>query len=198
MKIGYARVSTNEQNLDLQIDELKREGCETVYSDSGVSGIKANRPELDKMLENLRAGDIVVIWKLDRLGRSLKDLVNLVEIFNKKKIALQSLHDPIDTTTSHGMLFFNMFASLAEFERNIIIERTRAGLASARARGRVGGRPKGLSLQAQKTAKTAKTLYESGSFSIIEITKQLKISKKTLYNYLRHMGVTISSYAKKQ
>lgn len=197
MKIGYARVSTKDQNLDLQIDDLKKAGCEKIYQDLGVSGSKASRPELDKMLENLRLGDVVVIWKLDRLGRSLKDLVTLVERFNDQEIGLKSLHDPIDTTTPQGKLIFNIFASLSEFEKDVIRERTKAGLESARARGRVGGRPKGLSVEAEKKAKTAKTLYESREHTIREITHQLKISKKTLYSYLRQMGVTISSYAKK-
>lgn len=191
MKIGYARVSTKEQNLDLQIDSLKKVGCKQIYKDFGVSGSKANRPNLDKMLENLRPNDIVIIWKLDRLGRSLKDLVTLVERFNSQNIGLQSLNDPIDTTTAQGKLVFNIFASLAEFEKDVIRERTMAGLASARARGRVGGRPKGLSEEAQKKAKTAKILYESQKFSIKEMTTQLNISKKTLYNYLRSVGVVI-------
>jgi len=191
MKIGYARVSTKEQNLDLQIDALKKIGCEQIYKDFGVSGSKAHRPELNKMLENLRPNDIVIIWKLDRLGRSLKDLVTLIERFNSQNIGLQSLNDPIDTTTAQGKLVFNIFASLAEFEKDVIRERTMAGLASARARGRVGGRPKGLSEEAQKKAKTAKILYESQKFSIKDMTTQLNISKKTLYNYLRSVGVVI-------
>jgi len=197
MKIGYARVSTKEQNLDLQIDGLKKVGCKQIYKDFGVSGSKASRPNLDKMLENLRPNDTVIIWKLDRLGRSLKDLVTLVERFNSQNIGLQSLNDPIDTTTAQGKLVFNIFASLAEFEKDVIRERTMAGLASARARGRVGGRPKGLSEEAQKKAKTAKILYESQKFSIKEMTTQLNISKKTLYCYLRYMGVAIGSDLKK-
>lgn len=194
MKIGYARVSTKDQNLDLQLDELKTAGCEKIYQDLGVSGSKASRPELDNMLNNLRSGDVVVIWKLDRLGRSLKDLLTLVEGFNSRKIGLQSLHDPIDTTTPQGKLIFNIFASLAEFEKDVIRERTKAGLESARTRGRVGGRPKGLSPEAERKAKTAKTLYESQQHSIKDICSQLSISKKTLYSYLRHQSVDISPY----
>ena len=125
MKIGYARISTKDQNLDLQLDELKKSGCEKIYQDFGVSGSKSNRPELDNMIKNLHSGDVVVIWKLDRLGRSLKDLVSLVEVFNSKNIGLQSLHDNIDTTTSHGKLIFNIFASLAEFEKDVIRERNK-------------------------------------------------------------------------
>ena len=196
MKIGYARVSTKEQNLDLQIDSLKKSGCEKIYQDFGISGSKASRPELDKMLENLRTGDIVIIWKLDRLGRSLKDLVNLIERFNSMNVGLQSLNDPVDTTTPQGKLIFNIFASLAEFERDLIRERTKAGLESARARGRLGGKPKGLSAVAEKTSKTAQTLYESGDYTVKEMVQQLSISKGTLYNYLRHRGVKISSYKK--
>lgn len=197
MKIGYARVSTKDQNLDLQLDELRKVGCDKIYKDFGVSGSKATRPELDKMLGDLRSGDVVVIWKIDRLGRSLKDLVTLVEEFKKQDIGLQSLHDPIDTTTSHGMLIFSIFASLAEFERNVIRERTKAGLESARARGRIGGRPKGLSQEAQKKSIIAKTLYESQQHSIKDICDQLTISKKTLYSYLRYQNVNISPYTKK-
>ena len=197
MKIGYARVSTKDQNLDLQIDSLKKCGCEKIYQDFGISGSNASRPELNKMLDTLRTGDIIVIWKLDRLGRSLKDLVSLVERFNSMNVGLQSLNDPVDTTTAQGKLIFNIFASLAEFEKDIIRERTKAGLESARARGRVGGKPKGLSAEAEKTAKTAQTLYESGGYTVKEITHQLNISKGTLYNYLRHKGVIISSYNKK-
>lgn len=197
MKIGYARVSTKDQNLDMQIDELKKAGCEKIYKDFGISGSKASRPELDEMLKNIRSGDTVVIWKLDRLGRSLKDLVTLVERFNKEHIGLQSLHDPIDTTTSHGKLIFNIFASLSEFERDIIRERTRAGLESARARGRIGGRPKGLSAEAKKKSIIAKTLYESQQHPIQDICNELNISKKTLYTYLRHQNVVISPYSKK-
>ena len=121
MKIGYARVSTHEQNLDLQIDALKKAGCKKIYEDR-VSGIKASRPELDKMLEQLREGDVIIIWKLDRLGRSVKHLTKLVHKLEEKGIGLQSLNDPIDTTTAQGKLIFNIFAVLAEFERDVIRE----------------------------------------------------------------------------
>ena len=139
MKIGYARVSTKEQNLSLQIDALKKEGCYMVFQEK-VSGSKADRPELRKMIDQLREGDIIIIWKLDRLGRSLRDLVNLIKEIQDKEAGLKSLNDSIDTTTAHGKLIFHIFASLAEFERDIISERTKAGLVSARARGRKGGR----------------------------------------------------------
>ncbi len=195
MKIGYARVSTRDQNLDLQLDALQRAGCETIYQDV-ASGAKTLRPELDKMLGQLRSGDVLIIWKLDRLGRSLAHLVELVGDLVKRKIGLVSLNDPIDTTSAQGRLVFNLFASLAEFERELIRERTQAGLTSARARGRVGGRPKGLSSQAQATAMAAETLYREKRLSVSAIAGKLHISKSTLYSYLRHRGVDIGPYTK--
>jgi DNA invertase Pin-like site-specific DNA recombinase len=137
MKFGYARVSTRDQNLDLQVDALKRTGCEHIYQDI-AGGSKAARQALDEMLAQLRAGDVLVIWKLDRMGRSLAHLVELVGDLVKRKVGLVSLNDPIDTTTAQGRLVFNLFASLAEFERELIRERTQAGLSAARARGRIG------------------------------------------------------------
>src|SRR5690242_4958981 len=128
MKIGYARVSTEEQNLDLQLDALTRAGCEKIYQEK-VSGMKTHRVELSKLLVQLRAGDTLVIWKLDRLGRSLQHLVELTHELLEKEVGLQSLSDPIDTTTAQGRLVFNIFASLAQFERDLIRERTMAGLA---------------------------------------------------------------------
>lgn len=190
MKIGYARVSTKDQNLNLQIDALKKVGCEKIYQEK-VSGAKTERPQLSKLLENVRKDDVIVIWKLDRLGRSLKHLVQLVHDLMEQGVGLQSLNDPIDTTSAQGRLTFNIFASLAEFEREIIRERTIAGLSAARARGRLGGRPKGLSSDAEKTAMAAEALYNQGELSISEITKRLDISRSTLYRYLRERGVKI-------
>ncbi len=138
MKIGYARVSTRDQTPDLQVDALKAAGCERVYQDV-ASGAKAARPALDELLGQLRNGDVLVIWKLDRLGRSLKHLVELVDRLMKLGVGLVSLNDPVDTTHAQGRFVFNLFASLAEFEREVISERTQAGLSAARARGRVGG-----------------------------------------------------------
>jgi len=161
MKIGYARVSTRDQKADLQVDALKQAGCERIYQDI-ASGAKSARPELDKLLANVRPGDAVVIWKLDRLGRSLKHLVELVGELAERKVGLQSLNDPIDTTHAQGRLVFNLFASLAEFERELIRERTQAGLSAARSRGRIGGRPKGLPAKAEATAMAAQTLYREG------------------------------------
>lgn len=193
MKFGYARVSTREQNLDLQIQSLEAEGCGRIYQDI-VSGSKTERPELDRMLDSLRKGDLVIVWKLDRLGRSLKHLIELINGFNEKGIGLKSLNDPIDTSTSQGRFVFNIFASLAEFERELIRERTMAGLQAARARGRIGGKKKGLSQEAQNKALAAEALYKDGNLTVKEISKRLSISKPTLYNYLRHQGVRISSY----
>lgn len=194
MKIGYARVSTKDQNLALQKDALEKEGCERIFEEK-ISGKKANRPELQKLLEQLRAGDVVIIWKLDRLGRSLRDLVDLVQQIQEKGAGLKSLHDHIDTTTPQGKLTFHLFAALAEFERDIISERTKAGLASARARGRKGGRPKGLSRKAKDKAMIAATLYKQGK-PVQEICEHLGFTKSTLYRYLRHEGVEIGGYTK--
>ena len=141
MKFGYARVSTRDQNLNLQIDDLLANGCEKIFQET-VSGANVARPELNRLLEQVRSGDVIIIWKLDRLGRSLKHLVTLISELMERGVGLKSLNDPIDTTSSQGRLVFNIFASLAEFERDVIIERTQAGLKAARARGRKGGRPK--------------------------------------------------------
>lgn len=193
MRIGYARVSTREQNFDLQVDALREAGCERIYTEA-VSGARAERPVLDELLRNLRPKDVLVIWKLDRLGRSLKHLVDMVGLLMDREIGLQSLHDPIDTTTSQGRLTFNIFASLAEFERDTIRERTHAGLAAARARGRNGGRPKGITPEAEATALAAETLYREGKLTTKQIATKLHISKSTLYAYLRYRRVAIGAY----
>lgn len=195
MKIGYARVSTKDQNLDMQVIALKKEGCKKIHEEV-ISGAKSERPVLDNILNQLREGDTLVVWKLDRLGRSLKHLIELVHWFTENKIGLKSLNDPIDTTTSQGRLVFNIFASLAEFERDIIRERTQVGLSAARARGRNGGRPKGLSKEAESTAHAVEVLYKNGKLSTNEIAKKLKISKNTLYKYLRYRNIEISAYKK--
>ncbi len=184
MKIGYARVSTQDQNIDLQLDALKKYGCSVIYQEK-KSGKNSERPELKKMLQTVREGDVLVIWKLDRLGRSLKDLVQLVGQLQEKKVDFVSLQDSINTSTPQGRLFFHIGAAFAEFEREIIRERTLAGLASARARGRIGGRPKGLSKEANKTALAARHLYEAKRFSVQEICHQLTISKPTFYRYIK-------------
>lgn len=192
MKIGYARVSTQEQNLSLQLDALQAAGCATIYQEK-VTSAKKERPELQKLIGQLRAGDVVVVWKLDRLGRSLQDLVSLVNEMQGKGAEFQSLNDHIDTTTPQGKFTFHLFAALAEFERDIIRERTKAGLAAARARGRTGGRPKGLSKEAQHTAMIAERLYQDGDLTVKQICRQLSISRGTFYNYLRHQGVDVGS-----
>lgn len=195
MNIGYARVSTRDQELALQLDALKKAGCKTLFQEK-ASGAKADRPELRKMIDQLREDDVVVIWKLDRLGRSLRDLVNLVTEIQSKGAGIKSLTDQIDTTTPQGKLTFHLFAALAEFERDIISERTKAGLASARARGRTGGRKKGLSKEAKDKAMLAETLYKQEEMSIIEICNHLNISRSTLYKYLRFREVKIGNYTK--
>lgn len=193
MKIGYARVSTREQNLTMQVIALEKAGCEKIYEEV-VSGAKADRPILENLIQQLRPGDVLVIWKLDRLGRSLKNLVELVQRLMESNIGLCSLNDPVDTTSPQGRLIFNIFASLAEFERDVIRERTQAGLSAARSRGRLGGRPRGISKSADATACAAETLYKEKKLSVMDICKKLNISKSTLYKYLRHRNVTISPY----
>lgn len=195
MKIGYARVSTTHQNLDLQLDALKAEDCEKIYQDK-ISGSKSDRPELNRLKESLRAGDTVVVYKIDRLGRSLKHLIETIADFDDRDVSFKSLSDPIDTTSAQGKLIFNIFASLSEFERELIRERTNAGLKSARARGRIGGRPKGLSDEAENKARICESLYREGRLSANEIAKNQGISKATLYKYLKHRGVQIGSYQK--
>jgi DNA invertase Pin-like site-specific DNA recombinase len=190
MKIGYARVSTKDQHLDMQMDALKQAGCEQIFSEH-VTGATRERPELKRLLEQLRPDDVVVIWKLDRLGRSLADLVSLVNDIQQKGAGLLSINDHIDTTTPQGKLTFHIFAAIAQFEREIIGERTRSGLAAARARGRKGGRPKGLSKNAQDKAMIAETLYKQGNLSVQDICSHLAISKMTLYRYLRFRNVSI-------
>ena len=197
MKIGYARVSTQDQDLALQLDALRKIGCATVYQEK-VTSRKKERPELQAMITRLQENDVVVVWKLDRLGRSLKELVTLVNRIQSKGAEFQSLHDHIDTTTPQGRFTFHIFAALAEFERDIIQERTKAGLATARARGRVGGRPKGLSKAAQHKAIVAEKLYLERELTIKQICQQLSVSKSTFYNYLRHRGVEIGAPRQKK
>ncbi|HHX8430841.1 TPA: recombinase family protein [Legionella pneumophila] len=190
MKIGYARVSTKEQSLSMQVDALKKAGCDQTHEEI-ASGAKTARPVLDEIVRNLREGDTLVIWKLDRLGRNLAHLIHLTTKLIEKKVGLISLNDPIDTTTAQGRLVFGIFASLAEFERELIRERTQAGLKSARARGRKGGRPKGMSKSAMEKAAIAEALYKNGTIPVKKIAEQLDISKTTLYLYLRSRNVPV-------
>lgn len=180
MKIGYARVSTKDQNLDMQIDDLKKIGCEKIFTDK-ISGAKKDRPGLDEALNYVRKGDVLVVWKLDRAGRSLKHLIELVNLLNEQEVGFVSIKENIDTTTSTGKLMFHIFASLAEFERDIIRERTEAGLAAARARGKVGGRPK---LMDDRKLAMAKSMMADKSIPIKNICSTLGVSKSTLYKYL--------------
>lgn len=195
MKIGYARVSTKDQVLDLQIDALTKDGCELIFKET-ASGAKTDRPELQKLLNHLRKGDIVVVYKLDRLGRSLKHLLEVVAELNQKEVGIRSINDAIDTTTPQGRLFFNISASFAEFERDLIRERTKSGLEAARARGRKGGRRQGMTKEAEQKAILAETYYKEGKMGVNQIAKEIGISKMTLYKYLRYRGVKISNYNK--
>ena len=182
MLVGYARVSTHDQNIDLQKDELAKAGCQRIFCDI-ISGVKSERTGLNEAINYVREGDVLVVWKLDRLGRSLKHLINIVSELEKQKIGFKSLRENIDTTSSGGRLIFHVFGALAEFERELIKERTCAGLLAARSRGKKGGRPK--IMDAKKIA-MAKTLYNDKKNSIGDICKTLKISKPTLYRYLNN------------
>jgi DNA invertase Pin-like site-specific DNA recombinase len=184
MLIGYVRVSTNEQTLDLQKDALEKIGCIKTFSDV-VSGAKAERKGLQEALEYVREGDSLVVWRLDRLGRSLKHLIETITKLNNRKIGFKSITENIDTTTSGGKLIFHIFGALAEFERDIIQERTNAGLRAARARGRLGGRPKARTLDTPKKVALAQSLYENRNNTIDEICKTLNVSRATLYRYIK-------------
>ncbi len=181
MIIGYARVSTEDQNLDLQFDALKKAGCERIFRDK-ISGMKENRDGLSQALEIVRSGDTLVVWKLDRLGRSLQHLISVINNLKKKGIYFRSIQESLDTSSSTGKLIFHIFGALAEFERDIIRERTMAGLAAAIARGRVGGRPK---IMDKGKVKLARTLVADDTRSIGEICEILGVSKATLYRYLK-------------
>jgi DNA invertase Pin-like site-specific DNA recombinase len=186
--IGYARVSTDDQNAALQQDALKAAGCIKIFTDK-ASGSLANRPQLDRMLDQLRAGDVIVVWRLDRLGRSLKNLISLVEDLAEKGVGFRSLTENIDTTTNGGKLVFHIFGALAEFERTLLRERTMAGLAAARARGRVGGRPTTMT---PDKIKVARQLYDAREHTVEAIAKTLGVSRKTIY---RHLEPTVAADA---
>lgn len=180
MRVGYIRVSTIDQNKSMQVDALEAAGCEKIFSDS-VSGATADRPGLDELIKFVRSGDCVVVWKVDRLGRSLKDLLEIIDGLKEKNVSFVSITDGFDTNTTTGNLFFQIMAVLAEYERNLIRERTRAGLDAARARGRTGGRKKKLSTD---QVSTLKKMYESKEHSLREICDLFNISKPTLYRYV--------------
>ncbi|HHD0941843.1 TPA: recombinase family protein, partial [Staphylococcus aureus] len=184
-KIGYARVSTGLQNLNLQEDQLNQYGCEKIFSDH-ISGSKSKRPGLDKAIEFARAGDTIVVWRLDRLGRNMEDLITLVNELNNRGVSFHSLEENItmDKSSSTGQLLFHLFAAFAEFERNLILERSSAGRIAARARGRYGGRPEKLNKQ---DLKLLKTLYDNGT-PIKTIAEQWKVSRTTIYRYLNRLN----------
>lgn len=192
MKYGYARVSTKDQVLDLQIDALKKAGCNKIFLEI-AKGAKVDRPEWTSLLDEIKAGDTLVVWKLDRMGRSLPHLIKTVNELISNNIDIISLNDPINIITAQGRFMFNIFASLAEFEKDLIRERTMAGLKSARDRGRMGGRPKGLSEKAKRSACSAEALYKQNELTSAEMAAQLDISKTTLYKYLRMRNVKIGN-----
>ena len=181
MLIGYARVSTGDQSLALQMDALVAEGCERIFQDQ-VSGIVTTRSNLNQALNIARPRDTLVVWRLDRLSRSLRDLIETVTLLESRGVQLKSLHESIYTASSSGKLIFHLFGALAEFERNLIKDRTLAGLQAARARGRKGGRP--LALDAEKR-KLAVKLYNNKSYSVNQVCQVMGISKPTLYKYVR-------------
>jgi len=182
--IGYARVSTVDQNAALQVDALKTAGCSRVFTDK-ASGTLASRPQLDRLLDHLRPGDVVVVWRLDRLGRSLKNLIALVEDLAERGVGFRSLSESIDTTTANGKLFFSIMGALAEFERELIRERTMAGLEAARARGRVGGRPPKMT---PEKVKVAREMYASREHTVEAIAETVGVSRKTIYRWLAPTG----------
>jgi len=181
MNIGYARVSTHDQTLDLQRDALEKADCEKIFTDQ-ISGTKAERKGLTEVLSHLRDGDTLVVWRLDRLGRSLRHLIDTITALNERGIGFKSLQENIDTTTSGGKLVFHIFGALAEFEREIIRERTRAGLTAARSRGRTGGRPKALSA---KEVQMLRNMAADKSLTVADICKTLGISRTTFYRYVK-------------
>ncbi len=177
---GYARVSTEQQNLDRQLDMLQKYGVDFIYNEK-MTGTKRNRPELEKLLERLTEGDAVVVESLSRLGRSTKDLIWLMETFNAKGVNLVSLKESIDTTTSTGKLLFTLMSALAQFERDVLADRTKEGLAAARARGRKGGRPPVDEAKIRKAIK----LYNTKQYSIKEIEELTGIKRSTLYRNIK-------------
>lgn len=180
MKIGYARVSTQDQNLDRQLDALKGAGCEKIFQEK-ITGTKKDRSELERLLEQVRKGDTIVIESLSRLSRSTKDLIQLMETFNQEGVNLYSMKENIDTTGATGKLIFKIFGALVEFERDLISERTKEGLASARARGRKGGRPKKTGNKIEVAIK----MYQSKEYTVKEIEEATGVSKATLYRRLK-------------
>lgn len=184
MLIGYARVSTCDQSLALQQDALTAAGCEKIFTDT-VSGATTDRDGLSSALSHLRPGDTVVVWRLDRLGRSLRHLIDTVTALEARAIGFKSLTESIDTTTTSGKLVFHIFSALAEFERAVIRDRTRAGLAAARARGRRGGRPPALD---DKQIALARRMHDDPATTVADICRAVGVSRATLY---RHLGARL-------
>lgn len=181
MLIGYARVSTADQTLNLQEDALKAAGCEKIFTDEGISGSKTDRPGLEKALDHCRKGDVLVVWRLDRLGRSLPHLIQVVTDLGNRGVDFRSLKETIDTSTPAGKLTFHLMGAMAEFERDLIRERTQAGLVAARARGKNGGRP---SVLTPEQVKMGKTLYDAKELTVAQICKQLACSRATFYRQI--------------
>jgi DNA invertase Pin-like site-specific DNA recombinase len=177
MRVGYARVSTDDQTLDLQRDALKRAKCKEIYEEH-ASGKNTARPQLEACLKSLRDGDTLIVWRLDRLGRSLADLIRLTHELKARGVGFASLTEQIDTRSPSGQLVFHVFGALAEFERNLIRERTLAGLKAARARGRKGGRPRKLSV---KDLKTVRSMLKSGDISVSTVAEKFHVARSTLY-----------------
>src|ERR671916_3038919 len=183
MQIGYARVSTDDQTLDLQLDALTKAGCDRIFRDT-FSGATADRPGLRDALDHLRSGDTLVVWRLDRLGRSLPHLIETVTALADRGVGFQSLTEAIDTTNTGGRLIFHIFGALAEFERDLIRERTRAGLKGAWARGRNGGHPRGKSLADPRQLALAKQLYAAKQTPVGDLARMFKVSRATFYRYM--------------
>ncbi|OJV21771.1 MAG: hypothetical protein BGO21_24675 [Dyadobacter sp. 50-39] len=194
MIFGYIRVSKNEQNQDLQFDALRKAGCEKIFHEK-VSGASKERPEYAKMVSELRPGDVIVVWRIDRLGRATYELIKLMVEWKEMGVDFRSISEGIDTSTKMGRLWYMLSSVFAENEREILMERTLAGMEAARARGRVGGRPKGLTKKSKELASLAATLYQSRKYTTQQICEQLNIgSKATLYNYLRYEGIEIEGW----
>jgi len=196
MKIGYARVSTKEQNLNLQIEALEKAGCEIIFKET-ISGATKVRPELDKMIAQFRKGDELVVWRLDRLGRSLKHIIDLVLSLSEHGIIIKGLTDGVDTSTINGRLFLNIMASLAEYERELIRERTKAGLQSARARGRTGGRPRGFTKDTISKLLIMRSLYKDMDKTPEQIYKALQLTRATFYRYAKILDTHTNDEIKK-
>lgn len=180
MLVGYARVSTHDQDPALQLDALKAAGCEKVFVEK-ASGAQRDRPELKAAIQYVRQGDTLVVWKLDRLARSLPQLIESVATLEQHSVGLRSLTESIDTTTSGGRLIFHVFGALAEFERSVIRERTRAGLDAARARGKLGGRPRKMT---DNDIRAAKAMLADGAITVGEVAKRLNVAPSTLYKHI--------------